>query len=112
MRSSQSIVVALLAGILGLVPLNVVAQSQGFLVLSTEKTATKPAVHVVNCEEARPGSGWRCTIAARAEKCVPGGCSFHKKPAADYPGILMYGVSANQTCSWVYDGQNYYAYCW
>lgn len=110
MRSSQSFVVALLVGIFGLAPLNAVAQG-GFLVLSTKETAETPAVHVVNCTAVKQGN-WNCTIKADAKKCEPGQCSFHQRAAADRPGILMYGVSSSETCTWVYDGQNYYPYCW
>jgi hypothetical protein len=111
MRSSQSFVVALLAGIFGLVPMNAVAQNKGFLVLP-EYTAKKPTVHVVECKELK--LGWNCTITEGETTCKPGECRFQKKAAADFPGILIYGVSVNSTCAWVYNGGTgtYYYHCW
>lgn len=111
MRFSQSFVVALLAGAFGLVPMNVVAQNQGFLVLPSNHPK-QPTVHVVTCRESN--AGLNCAINTRGEKCKPGECSFQKGTQPDYPGILIYGVSGKATCAWMYDTsrQEYYAVCW
>lgn len=117
MRSSQSFVVALLAGAVGLVPMNVIAQGNGFLILS-KPTPDKPSISVVQCQEIQPKQEKvTCDIIYKGKDdpipCKPGACSFHKKAARDVPGDLTYGVSyVNPTCAWVYHGGLYYPVCW
>jgi hypothetical protein len=110
MHSSQSFVVALLAGVFGLMPLNVVAEGNGFLILS-KPTPLKPTIHVIDCSGMKDGNV-TCKI-VKQPPCKPGACSFHKEAnVADYPNVAVYGVSGNSTCAWVhFSGVNYY-HCW
>lgn len=120
MRFGQSFVVALLASAFGLVPMNVVAQGNGFLVLS-KPTPEKPSIRVVECPEiALNDKEVRCNIIDRSKyNPIPCNreqrCYFHGRSAFDVPGRLIYGVSyVNPTCAWMYDSsrQEYYAVCW
>jgi hypothetical protein len=110
MRSSQSFVVALLAGVFGLMPLSVVAQGNGFLILS-KPTPLNPTIHVIDCAGIKDGKV-TCKIVEQPP-CKPGACSFHKEAnVADYPNVAVYGVSGKSTCAWVYHAGLYYPVCW
>lgn len=119
MRSGQSFVITLLVGAFGLVPINVVAQGDGFLVLPSKKAPKEEVtVHVVQCKP----SGTQQITCDILDKtlgnpipCRGYECSFQRNRAIDYPGRLLYGVSTmNPTCVWIYDwtSTNYYPVCW
>jgi hypothetical protein len=109
MRSSQSFVVALLAGVFGLLPMSAAAQNKAIL-LMLSSDPLKPTVLVVQCKDVKTVSG--CTIIpADQSTCTPGKCDFHQKPQADYPGVAIFGQSGNATCAWVFVYGRYYYYC-
>lgn len=114
MRSGQPFAIALLAGVVGLMPMDVIAGPNGFLILA-KPTPQEPKIYVMDCPVIKPGQNKiTCSIDYQAP-CKPGACSFQKAAnVADYPGVALYGVSGTSTCVWLYDTarREYYPICW
>jgi len=111
MHSSQSFVVALLAGVFGLLPMSAAAQNKAILLMRSSDPL-KPTVLVVQCKDVKTVSG--CTIIpADKSTCTAdaGNCVFHQTPQPDYPGVAIFGQSGKATCAWVFVYGKYYYYC-
>lgn len=109
MRFSQSFVIALLAGVFGLLPMSAAAQNKGILI-TLSSDPLRPTVRVIQCKDVATVSG--CIVIPESKStCTPNTCVFQQTAQPDYPGVAIFGQSGNASCAWVFVYGRYYYHC-